>query len=120
VAIEPQDTDPTSTVLKAIGEHGDNARDAIVRLNISLPADIEGQLRDNDIRNALKEAHYFTIAKEVKRETRLRLGEWAAEEITPLDALKAYLESKKVSPERTKILLQYGEKLIQEQMTKQG
>jgi exonuclease SbcD len=119
VAIEPQDADPTLTVLKAIGENGGNARDAIVRLNISLPADIEGQLRDNDIRNALKEAHYFTIAKEVKRETRLRLGEWTAEEITPLDALKAYLESKKVSPERTKILLQYGENLIQEQMTRQ-
>jgi exonuclease SbcD len=117
-AIEPQDTNPTSTVLQAISEHEDNARDAIVRLNISLPADIEGQLRDNDIRNALKAAHYFTIAKEVERETRLRLGEWAAEEATPLDALKAYLESKKVSPERTKILLQYGEKLIQEQRTK--
>jgi exonuclease SbcD len=118
VAIEPQDTDPTSTVLQAISEHEGNIRDAIVRLNISLPADIEGQLRDNDIRNALKEAHYFTIAKEVERETRLRLGEWAAEEATPLDALKAYLESKKVSPERAKILLQYGEKLIQEQGTK--
>jgi exonuclease SbcD len=118
VAIEPQDTDPTSTVLRAISEHEDNIRDAIVRLNISLPADIEGQLRDNDIRNALKEAHYFTIAKEVERETRLRLGEWAAEEATPIDALKAYLESKKVSPERAKILLQYGEKLIQEQGTK--
>jgi len=119
VAIKPQDTDPTSTVLKAISEHEGNARDAIVRLNISLPAEVEGQLRDNDIRNALKEAHYFTIAKEVERETRLRLGEWAAEEITPLDALKAYLESKKVPPERAKILLQYGEKLIQEQQTKQ-
>ena len=119
VAIEPQDTDPTSTVLKAISENGVNARDAIVRLSISLPAEVEGQLRDNDIRNALKEAHYFTIAKEVKRETRLRLGEWAAEEIMPLDALKAYLESKKVSPERAKTLLQYGEKLIQEQRTKQ-
>jgi len=118
VAIEPQDTDPTATVLQAISEHEGNIRDAIVRLNISLPTDIEGQLRDNDIRNALKAAHYFTIAKEVERETRLRLGEWAAEEATPLDALKAYLESKKVSPERAKILLQYGEKLIQEQRTK--
>jgi exonuclease SbcD len=117
-AIEPQDTDPTATVLQAISKHEGNIKDAIVRLNISLPADIEGQLRDNDIRNALKAAHYFTIAKEVERETRLRLGEWAAEEATPLDALKAYLESKKVSPERAKILLQYGEKLIQEQGTK--
>ena len=109
-------------MLQAINKHESNVREAIVRLNISLPAEIEGQLRDNDIRNALKEAHYFTIAKDIKRETRLRLGGWTAEEITPLDALKAYLESKKppVPPERAKLLLQYGEKLIQERKTKQG
>ena len=118
IDIEPQDADPTSTVLRAIAEQEDKSRDAIFRLNISLPAEIEGQLRDNDIRNALKEAHYFTIAKDIKRETRLRLGKWTAEELTPLDALKAYLESKKVSPERTKLLLKYGEKLIQEQQTR--
>ncbi|GAH76649.1 unnamed protein product, partial [marine sediment metagenome] len=47
-------------------------------------------------------------------------GQWTAEEITPPDALKAYLESKKIPPERAKILLQYGERLIQEQRTKQG
>ncbi len=115
IGIEPQDTDPTATVLRAISEQEDKVRDAIVRLQISLPAETEGQLRDNDIRNAVKEAHYFTVAKDIQRETRLRLGKWTAEEITPLDALKAYLESKKVTPERTKILLEYGEKLIQEQ-----
>ncbi len=118
INIEPQDTEPTSTVLKAITEQEDKVKDAIVRLQISLPAQTEGQLRDNDIRNALKEAHYFTIAKDIERETRLRLGKWTAEEITPLDALKAYLESKKVSQKRAKLLLEYGEKLIQEQ-TKQ-
>ena len=118
IDIEPQDTDPTSTVLKAIAEQEDKVRDAIVRLQISLPGQIEGQLRDNDISNAVKEAHYFTIAKDIKRETRLRLGKWTAEELTPLEALKAYLESKRVSPERTKILLEYGERLIQEQGTK--
>ncbi len=120
IGIESPDTDPTSTVLRAITKQEDRVRDAIVRLNISLPAEIEGQLRDNDIRNALKEAHYFTIAKDIKRETRLRLGKWTAEELTPLDALKAYLESKKVSPERTKLLLEYGEKLMQEQRTREG
>ena len=120
VDIEPQDAEPTSTVLKSIAELESKVKDAIVRLQISLPAEIEGQLRDNDIRNALREAHYLTIAKDIKRESRLRLGQWTAEEITPPDALKAYLESKKVSPERTKLLLEYGEKLIQEQRTKQG
>jgi len=120
IGIESPDADPTSTVLRAIAEQEDRVRDAIVRLNISLPAETEGQLRDNDIRNMLKEAYYFTIAKDIQRETRLRLGKWTAEEIPPLDALKAYLESKKVSPERAKLLLEYGEKLIQEQRTRQG
>jgi len=120
IGIEPADTEPTSTVLRAIAEQEDRIRDAIVRLNISLPAETEGQLRDNDIRNTLKETYHFTIAKDIQRETRLRLGKWTAEEIPPLDALKAYLESKKISPERAKLLLEYGEKLIQEQRTIEG
>jgi exonuclease SbcD len=111
IGIEPHDPDPTATVLKTISEQEDKVRGAIVRLNISLPAEIEGQLRDNDIRNAVKEAHHFTIARDIKREARLRLGQWTAEEITPLDALKAYLESN-YPPERAKVLLEYGEKLV--------
>jgi len=114
--IEPQDIDPTSTVLKAIAEQQDKIKDAIVRLQISLPAECQGQLRDNDIRNAIKEAHYFTIIKDIQRETRLRLGKWTAEELTPVEALKKYLETRKdLSRERAELLLEYGEKLIQEQ-----
>ncbi len=120
INLEPQDADPTSTILRAIAEQEDKVRDTIVRLRISLPAQIEGQLRDNDIRNAIKEAHYFTIAKDIERETRLRLGNWTAEEITPLEALKAYLESKKVTPERAKVLLEYGKRLIQGQKVREG
>jgi exonuclease SbcD len=117
VDIKPED-EPTAVVLKAIAEQQGKVKDAIVRLGISLPAGGEGELRDNDIKDALKDAHYLTIAKEIKRETRLRLGKWTAEEITPLDALKAYLESKKIAPERARLLLEYGGKLIQEQGTK--
>ena len=120
IDIETEDTDPPSTTLRAIAEQEDGIRDAIVRLNISLPARCEGQLRDNDIRSALKEAHYFAVARDIKRETRLRLGNWTAEEITPIDALKIYLESKKTPPEQVKLLLKYGERLIQEQRTRQG
>jgi exonuclease SbcD len=113
VNIDTDDTDPTSVVLTAIAGQAKKARDAIVRLNISLPSSLEGQLRNNEIREALKDTHYFTIAREIQRETRLRMGNRTAEEITPLDALKAWLESKKVPPERQKTLLEYGEKLIQ-------
>ena len=115
VDIEPTDINPTSTVLGAIAEQKEKVKDAIVRLQVSLPAELEGRLGDNDMRDALKAAYYFTIAKDIKRESRLRLGNWTAEEITPIDALKAYLESKNTSSERTKILLEYGEKLIKAQ-----
>ncbi|MBA7668566.1 hypothetical protein ES703_76679 [subsurface metagenome] len=115
VNIEPDDIEPTAAVLNAITEQADNIKDAIVRLQVSLPAELEGQLRDSDIREALKEAHHFTIAKEIRRETRVRLGEGTAEEITPTQALKAYLESKKVPAERAKVLREYGERLIEEQ-----
>jgi exonuclease SbcD len=120
LTLDPQDTDPTATVLKAIAEQEDKVKEAIVRLNLSVPAEIEGQLRDADIRNALKEAYYFTIAREIQREARLRLGQFTAEELTPLDALKAYLESKKVPPERAKVLLEYGEKLIGGRENREG
>ena len=113
VSITTEDTDPTATVLRAISGREDKIGDAIVRLEITLPARSEGLLRDIEIRDALKDAYYSTIAREIQREVRMRLGQFTAEDIAPLDALKAYLESKKVPPGRTKILLEYGERLIQ-------
>ena len=118
INIEPQDIDPTATVLKTIAGQQDRIKDAIVRLQISLPAECQGQLRDNDIGNALKDAHYFAIIKDIQRETRLRLGKWTAEELTPVEALEKYLETRKdLSRERARLLLEYGEKLIEEQRT---
>ncbi len=114
VNIESEDTDPTATVINTIAEQEDKIREAIVRLQISLPAQIEGQLRDNQIRNALREAHYFTLAKEIRREMRLRLGDLTAEELTPIEALEAWLKTQKLTPERAEVLLKYGEKLIQQ------
>jgi exonuclease SbcD len=118
VNIAPEDVGPTATVLRAIAEREDEVRDAVVRLTISLPAGLEGELRDGDIRDTLKTAHYLTVARDIRRESRLRLGEIAAEEITPLDALKTYLQSRKgLSPERAKLLLEYGQRLISQQET---
>jgi hypothetical protein len=113
IALEPSEPDPTGKVLGVITSQKEAIRDAIVRLNLGLPSQIEGQLRYHEIREALKESHFFTIAREIQRETRLRLGSRTAEEITPLAALKAYLESQQVPPERQKVLMEYGEKLIE-------
>ena len=51
--------------------------------------------------------------REVQRETRLRLGDTSGEEIKPIAALKAWLDSQQLSPERRALLLEYGEKLIE-------
>jgi len=112
LTLEANDTDPTATVVRAIAAQAYKVADAIVRLQLTLPAEVEGQLSDTEIRDALREAHYFTVARDIKREVRLRIGNRAAEEITPIEALKAYLEQKKVSAARAKTLLEYGERLI--------
>jgi exonuclease SbcD len=113
VDIEPNDPDPTSTVLQAIDENQNKIEDAIIRVDISIPAIIANRLRDSDIRNKIKNAYYLTISKDVRRETRLRMGKGALEGITPEEALKAYLEAK-YTPERAKVLLEQGEKMIKE------
>jgi exonuclease SbcD len=113
VDLKSEENDPNLAVLAAIKSHGENIRDAIVRLNISLPSALEGQLRNNEIREALQQAEYFTITRDVQREQRLRIGNRTAEELTPLDALKAYLETQQVPAERQKLLLEYGTRLIE-------
>jgi exonuclease SbcD len=113
VDLKSDESDPSLAVLAAIRSHGENIRDAIVRLNISMPSALEGQLRNNEIREALQQAEYFTITRDVQREQRLRIGNRTAEELTPLDALKAYLETQQVPAERQKLLLEYGTRLIE-------
>ena len=112
VSLEAEDIDPTATVLQAITKQEEKLKEAIVRLNITVPSSLEGQLRDGEIREALQDAHFATVARETVREARLRLGQFTAEEITPLDALKKYLETKKTPPARAKVLMEYGERLI--------
>jgi len=115
VALEQKDTNPMDKVLDAINQQRNKIKDAIVRLHIGMPAEAEAQLRDNEIREALEEAHFFSVTRDIERETRLRLGTAAVEELTPVEALKKYLESQNTSAERSKILIEYGEKLIQGQ-----
>jgi exonuclease SbcD len=114
VDIDNGDLEPTATVLKTIAQHETEIKDAVVRVRLSLPGALETLLRDAEIYKALKEAHYVTVAKEVRQEARLRLGEWTSQQLTPTEALKKYLETKKVSDERQEVLLKYGERLIWE------
>jgi exonuclease SbcD len=114
VALEEDEPDPTSAVLAAVAGHRDNIGDAVVRLNVSLPSSLEGRLGYNEIRNALKDAHYAAVTRDIQRDTRLRLGDRPAEGLTPLDALEAWLDTQQFPAERRKTLLEYGQKLIED------
>jgi DNA repair protein SbcD/Mre11 len=112
VDIAIEDADPTGTVLNAIAQQHAAIENAVVRVHISLPAALAASVREVEINKALKAAHCAVIAKEVRQEARLRLGELTSQRLSPIEALKRYLETKKVRDERQKVLLEYGEKLI--------
>jgi exonuclease SbcD len=117
VDIQETDLDPNAVVFLKIMDNLDKIEDAIVRLEISLPEALSAKLRDSEIRGLAKLAYSLTISREIRRETRLRLGRNAIEGITPAEALKAFLNSK-YSQERAEALFVEGQKLIQEQTAK--
>jgi exonuclease SbcD len=112
INIEGDDENPTETIIKAI-ENAD-IRDAIVKVQIALSRNAEGLLRESEIYKALKESYYFSIGKEFQQTDTSESSVWASEELTPVEALKIYLECKKVPEDRMKTLIEYGEKLIKE------
>jgi exonuclease SbcD len=118
IDIGTDDGDPTATVVKAIELNMNKIKDAVTRIEIRLPSAVSNKLRDYEIRNLVKDAYYLTISKDIQRESRLRLANSHMEGITPEDALKAWLEGK-YSPERAKLLFEYGQKLIQEKAGKE-
>jgi len=118
VDIDSQESDPNQKVFDAISERMSEIKDAIVRINIGIPANLVSRIKENEIKSVIKDAYYAIVAKDIKRESRLKLGgRGPAQGITPYDALKTYLETKH-NPERARILMEYGEKLIQERSKK--
>jgi exonuclease SbcD len=113
VDVSAQESDPTQAVLKAIARH--RVEDAIVRIQVTIPEQREGLLGEGEIRKALGDAHFIAaIAKDVARERRPRMPGFSPEATTPLEALEVYLKSKNRSPERIKVLLEHGQRLIEE------
>jgi len=103
--------DPTAAVLAALGKK--DVTDAVLRVQVSLSAATEPLFREAEVRKALRDAYCVAaVSREVEREHRSRLGAQSVEGMTPLEALKLYLESRKTSPERFRQLIEYGERLI--------
>ena len=112
VNLEQNDLDPTASVVQAIQRH--NFHDAIVRLSIRLPEELQDRIDDTAIRQALVGAHYLAaIQRDIIRQRRPRF-QAGAETMTPTDALERYLDDQQVPTPRRQALLRLGQQLIQE------
>ena len=108
------DLDPTRTVTETID--GYHIPGSIVRLQIKVPRDLEGHLRDGEIRSALDEAHYVaSISREVQQEHRMRLGQTYSDGLDPKEGLRLYLESRSVPADRAEVLMRHAEGLMEEE-----
>ena len=106
------DQDPTGTVIRAIARK--DVQDAVVRVRITLPGELEAHLREPDIRQALAEAHYIAaISQQTEDARRTRLGTEVAEGLQPMQALRLYLEGRSVEPKRQEKMLRYAEELAE-------
>ena len=113
VKLSSRDEDPTETVVKAI--ESEDIRNAIVRLRISLPAELEPMLVESKIRDALRPAHYVaSISKDVADRARTRLQDTNTRGLTPRDALRLYFDTRGVPDDRAGVLMRYAEDLIAE------
>ena len=113
VTVPPGEPDPTAAVLRAVARR--DVADAVVRVRIRLPAEADSLLREGEIREALRSAHYIAaISREVEGARRTRLSSGESEGLQPLQALRFYLDGRDTSPQRRDRVLSYAEELIAE------
>lgn len=112
--IAPDEPDPTTALLNTLEQYKDDIKNAIVRVQITIPGKLEGIIRDGEIYKILNEAYYVVVSKEIKRDNEYRINPFVSKELRPIEALEKYFELKNVSQERRQVLLEYGENLIKE------
>ena len=112
VSVEPQDVDPTATVIRAIARK--EIADSVVRVRIALTAESEAHLRETEIRGALERAHFIaSISKEVAGARRTRISAAEGENLQPMQALGLYLDSRNIEGERRDKIMRKAEELIE-------
>ena len=100
----------------------ERARDvpgAVVRLIVNVAPEAEGQVRPIDLRRALRDAGAYFIAgiklELEKPTTRARLQLDPSRQLSPLEMLSLYLETKKVPPARAARLIELAKTLMPEE-----
>ena len=116
VEITTGDPNPTNTVINEINAR--NIDDAIVRIRILIPSELETHLRESEIRMSLQNAHYIAaINKESEDNRRTRIDYDVAEGLQPNQALRLYVQGKDYTDTRQQKLISYGDEIINAEPT---
>ena len=112
VTLEPQDVDPTATVVRAIARK--EIAGAVVRVRISLAAESDAHLKETEIRAALEPAHFIaSISREVAGTRRTRISPSEGEDLQPMQALGLYLDSRNIEGEHREKIMRKAEELME-------
>ncbi|MBI2595249.1 exonuclease SbcCD subunit D [Candidatus Daviesbacteria bacterium] len=113
INLEGSDPNPTQTILDEIKKA--DTKEKIVRVIINIPTACEGEIKMDQIKKALADAHVIAgISRNVERLERQRLeGINEVESLSPIDALKKYFEAKKYPPEKQKLLEEFAKQILE-------
>ena len=113
ITLDEIDQEPTNTIITEIKKH--NITDSIVQVMIEVPALLYDQIDDTLVKESLSSAHLIaTIRKNVVEQKRQRLSHNYSGDISPVEALKSYLNTRDISKHRSNMILEKGTNLIEE------
>jgi exonuclease SbcD len=112
IELKPRGDDPTPEVIEHIARR--DVTDAIVRVLLTLTPEQNRLLDERAVRQALTSAHVVaSVSRTVERGVRSRLGaEVLPESLSPLDAVRLFLDSQHTPPDRRDTLLRYARAII--------
>ena len=113
IQIKEDDNNPTATIIATLNRL--DISESVVQVLIDVAPGKLAHIDDDAIKQTLSAAHLVsTIRKNVIEERRIRFGSNLTENASPSDILKAYLESRDITEEKTALLLERGSELISE------
>ena len=79
-----------------------------------MPGELEPIINEEKLRTALSKAHYIAaISKDIIRERRTRVSPGTLELLSHTEALKLYMESRKMTEDQSQRLLDHARHLIE-------
>ena len=111
--LKANDENPTKIILAEIEKR--EIKEAIVKITLDIPIDLNKEIEMDKIKKALTEAFFVAgISRNIERKERIKLeNQPEIERLSPIEALQAYFKAKHYSPEKIKQLETLALKILE-------